>query len=91
VEDRSECTIVEIQVDVSAAPEQYSVFHIVDTIENLADERIVGRRAILPNNIFIYRRIPPCLGARGLTRLLPSGGRPGDCGFCVCAEQACED
>ena len=66
MEDRSECTIVEIQVDVSAAPEQYSVFHIVDTIENLADER-------------------------GLTRLLPSGGRPGDCGFCVCAEQACED
>ena len=82
---------MEIQVDVSAAPEEYSEFHIINTIENWVNERIVGRRAILPKNILIYRGIPPCLGARGLTRLLSSEGRPGDCGFCVCAEQACED
>ena len=37
------CKIVEMQVDLSAAPEKYTVFHVMDTTADLAEERKEGQ------------------------------------------------
>jgi len=45
VGDQNACKIVEIYIDLNAVPEKYSVFHIIDTIENWAEERKEGQMA----------------------------------------------